>query len=406
MIPEVDNSKSPKAPKTTPLSFLLTASALVGIAGCAASDGGTQAAGGYGASAGFGASAGSAGRSAAGGTTAGGASGFGTAGNGTPASGGTGATGGKGGAGAIGGSTANGGNAGLAGAASGGRAGAGGSNAGGGAGAGASGAGGNAGGTCSPIRSHAAGTTTVKMKFGGADRDYVLHIPPGYDGSKKLPLVFDVHGLGSFGTEQVMRSKWDVLSDKEGFVLIAPNGVGNSWNAGNCCGSTADDVGFFREMVKKASTELCIDTKRVYMSGHSNGGSLAYRLACEAADLFAAVNPVCGWRGLSSCKPSRPIAILEIRSLEDGTVQYNGGGIATSAASDLKAWLDFDRCAATPVQSSANGVCTTHTACAAGTQVMECHPHGNHDFFYSSNNTDKLMVPDTAWSFFKQFSLP
>jgi polyhydroxybutyrate depolymerase len=244
------------------------------------------------------------------------------------------------------------------------------------------------------------------MQFGGANRDYVLHIPPGYDGTKRVPLVFDVHGYTSFATEQLMRSKWDKLSDKEGFVLIDPDGVGKSWNAGNCCGSTADDVGFFREMVKKAAAELCIDTKRVYMSGHSNGGSMAYRLACEAADVFAAVNPVCGWMGLTSCKPSRPIAILEIRALEDSTVAYNGGGIAGSAASELKKWLDFNMCMDTPVQSSANGVCTTHTACAAGTQVMECHPHGEHNFFYSSNNTDHLLVPDTAWPFFKQFSLP
>lgn len=48
-------------------------------------------------------------------------------------------------------------------------------------------------------------------------------------------------------------------------------------------------------------------------------------------------------------------------------------------------------------------MCTTHTACTAGTQVMECHPEGGHNFFYA---TDNLLVPDTVWPFFKQFSLP
>ena len=408
--------RTPRAvqPAAKAALFCLGASAVIAIAGCAGSDVATPGAAGAPAAAGSGGKPSGGG----GGASASGASGLGTAGSGAAgngsAVGGGGATGGAGanggGASATGGSTSGGGSGG---AATGGRPGVGGSNNGGGAGAGASGssgAGGNGGGSaagaCTKARAHAAGTTTVNMQFGGVARDYVLHIPPGYDGSKKVPLVFDVHGYTSYATEQLTRSKWDNLSDKEGFVLIAPDGVGKSWNAGNCCGSSADDVGFFREMVKKASTELCIDTKRVYMSGHSNGGSMAYRLACEAADLFAAVNPVCGWMGLSSCKPSRPIAILEIRALEDGTVPYNGGGTSGSAASDLKTWLDLDMCAATPVQPSANGVCTTHTSCSGAAQVMECHPHGNHNFFYSSNNTDHLLVPDTAWPFFKQFSLP
>jgi len=259
---------------------------------------------------------------------------------------------------------------------------------------------------CTPARAHEPGTSMVTMQYGDVARDYVLHIPPSYDGTEPLPLVFDVHGYTSFATEQLMRSKWDQMADRENFVLIDPDGMNKSWNAGNCCGGNDnDDVGFFRELVKKATAELCIDSKRVYVSGHSNGGAMTYRLACEAADIFAAAAPVCGWTGIDPCQPSRAIPILEIRALDDGVVLYDGGGIAASAASDLNLWLGLDGCADTPVASSQDGVCTAHTSCAAGTQVMECHPHGNHDFFYATN-PDDLLVPDTAWPFFKQFSLP
>ena len=96
---------------------------------------------------------------------------------------------------------------------------------------------------------------------------------------------------------------------------------------------------------------------------------------------------------------------MAIRALNDGTVAYNGGGIAGRAASELNKWIGYDMCASKPVTSSQNGICTTHTSCAEGAQVMECHPRGDHNFFYA-NNPDHLLVPDTAWPFFKQFSLP
>jgi polyhydroxybutyrate depolymerase len=252
--------------------------------------------------------------------------------------------------------------------------------------------------TCTPARPHAGGTTTVQMQFGGMNRDYVLHIPPGYDGTKQLPLVFDVHGYTSFATEQLMRSKWDKMADKEGFVLIDPDGVNKSWNAGSCCGgNNQNDVAFFREMVKKATAELCIDSKRVYVSGHSNGGAMTYRLACEAADIFAAAAPVCGWMTVSTCNPARPIPVLAIRGLNDGTVKIN------TADADVDEWLSNDKCAKEQVSSS--GVCKTYKSCEAGTQVMDCRPRGDHNFFYATN-PDNYLVPDNAWPFFKQFSLP
>jgi poly(3-hydroxybutyrate) depolymerase len=242
------------------------------------------------------------------------------------------------------------------------------------------------------------GTSTVNLQSGGMNRSYLLHIPPGYDGTKPLPLVFDVHGYTSFASEQLMRSKWDQMADKEGFVLIDPEGVNKSWNAGSCCGGNSqDDVKYFRDVVAKATAELCIDKKRVYVSGHSNGGAMTYRLACEAADIFAAVAPVCGWMTVSNCNPARPIPVLAIRGLNDGTVKISG------ADADIDEWLSNDKCAKDQVTTS--GVCKTYNSCDAGTQVMDCRPRGDHNFFYA-NNPDNYLVPDNAWPFFKQFSLP
>ncbi|HVY25665.1 MAG TPA: PHB depolymerase family esterase [Polyangiaceae bacterium] len=305
---------------------------------------------------------------------------------------------GNGGNGGTGGATVTNEQAGSGGSSGGGAGGDGGAVSGGNAGSGGVGGGGAVTGSCNPARPHAPGTSTISLQSGGTNRSYLLHIPPGYDGTKPLPLVFDVHGYTSFASEQLMRSKWDKMADKEGFVLIDPDGVNKSWNAGSCCGGNKqDDVKFFRDMVAKATAELCIDSKRVYVSGHSNGGAMTYRLACEAADIFAAVAPVCGWMTVNDCSPVRPIPVLAIRGLNDTTVTIN------TADGDIEEWLSNDKCAEDKTTSS--GVCKTYTSCAAGTQVMDCRPRGNHNFFYATN-PDNYLVPDNAWPFFKQFSLP
>jgi poly(3-hydroxybutyrate) depolymerase len=217
-----------------------------------------------------------------------------------------------------------------------------------------------------------------------------------------LPLVLDIHGYTSFATEQLDRSKWDDMADAETFIVVAPNGVDEAWSAGGLGDASIDDVAFIRAVVEEVASELCIDEKRVYATGHSNGGAMTHKLGCEAADLFAGIAPIAGWTS-GSCNPSRPIAVAAVRALGDSTVQYEGGGIAPSAEADLAIWLQANECADMPVETSHGDVCTTHTECTAGTQVMECHPEGEHNFFYA---TDNLLVPDTIWPFFEQFALP
>lgn len=353
-------------------------------AGCSGSDRVDGAAG----TAGQGGTSGASGAAASGSgpTPTGGSAFAGTSSSaGTSGTGGTSATGG---AAPTGGTAANGGTASMGGQAGSGGAGSGGIGAGGGA----------ATASCTPARPHAPGNSTLNLQSGGKSRSYLLHVPPGYDGTKPLPLVFDIHGYSSFASEQRTRSKWDQMADKEGFILINPDGVNKSWNAGSCCGGNGEgDVKFFRDMVSDATADLCIDPKRVYVSGHSNGGAMTYRLACEAADLFAAVAPVCGWMTIDNCSPARAVPLMAIRSQNDGVVKIE------TADADIDEWLSNDTCVEDQVTTS--GLCKTYESCKSGTQVMDCRPRGNHDFYYGSN-PDNFLVPDNAWPFFKQFSLP
>ncbi|WP_437588358.1 prolyl oligopeptidase family serine peptidase [Sorangium sp. So ce1000] len=78
--------------------------------------------------------------------------------------------------------------------------------------------------------------------------------------------------------------------------MVWPDGVGSSWNLGHCCETAlnekVDDVAFVRAMVEQLESDTCIDPKRVYATGCSNGGGMTYKVACEAADVIAAAAPV------------------------------------------------------------------------------------------------------------------
>jgi polyhydroxybutyrate depolymerase len=288
-------------------------------------------------------------------------------------------------------------------------------------GAGGSGGAGGAGGApattpCTPSKAHTPGDSTETFDFDGYTRDYIVHVPTGYDGSKRLPVVVDLHGYTSWASEQAERTKWGTKADSETFIVVHPDGVDMSWNADTCCGnaqaSNVDDVAFIREVVARVSTALCIDSKRVYLSGHSNGGFMTFKLGCEAADLFAAIAPVAGVTPVpSTCAPSRPLPVVMMRALSDPTIPYEGKGTGAdryqSAQEDVDTWKALNQCADTPVVASHDGVCQTYSQCASGTEVELCSPRGDHLFFFAdaSGNPDNIRVPEVAWEFFSRHSL-
>src|SRR5205823_2754413 len=133
--------------------------------------------------------------------------------------------------------------------------------------------------------------------FGGMMRVYDVQIPANYANTAAVPMVFDLHGYTSNKEQQAAISGWSDLAEKEGFVVVRPDGYQVSWNAGDfCCGQAQamklDDIGLMRAIAAAVQKRLCIDPKRIYFSGLSNGGAMSQRVACEAGDLFAMTAPV------------------------------------------------------------------------------------------------------------------
>jgi polyhydroxybutyrate depolymerase len=171
-------------------------------------------------------------------------------------------------------------------------------------------------------------------------RTYRIHVPLSYyESSEKVPLVIALHGGGGSGEQFQTQSELDEKADEENFIVVYPDGLVNpnvnvrTWNAGRCCGQNAstldtDDVGFISALIDKMEVHFPnrIDNKRVYATGHSNGGMLSYRLADELSNKIAAVAPNAGNMQIDGIyNPARNIPVLQIISKLDDNVTYEGG---------------------------------------------------------------------------------
>lgn len=189
-----------------------------------------------------------------------------------------------------------------------------------------------------------AGDYDEVLSVGGTDQRFRIHVPPGR--TRPVPMVLQLHGGGSTGGAMDVVSGLSALADTEGFVVVTPegwpvNGVGPQvWNAGACCGPTdraPDHVEVLeRILTQTLEQDSCIDPKRVYATGHSNGAMMAYRLACELERRVAAVAISAGSlvnEDLSvtppveiyPCAPSRAVSVLHVHGLQDLCVPYAGG---------------------------------------------------------------------------------
>jgi len=194
----------------------------------------------------------------------------------------------------------------------------------------------------------------------GLNRSFVVYVPAVGNTPQSRPVLISLHGR--FGTgEQMMRfADFRQLADKEKFIIVCPDGIDKSWNAGLKTPANrkgVNDVKFIDQLITYALGKYNGDAKRVYVTGMSNGGFLTSRLACELPGRIAAIAAV----GASMDKyqnyhPTKPVPVMYIQGTKDPLVPFDGGakrsgarGAIYSHADILKLWIDADGCAETPV---------------------------------------------------------
>ncbi len=224
-----------------------------------------------------------------------------------------------------------------------------------------------------------------QMQFGGLTRTYIVHLPSG--SQHPSALVLNLHGRGGTGRKLEQFTHYDAVADANGFAVVYPDGIDNSWADGR--GSSAadgrgiDDVGFLTTLATTLAHNYGIDPGHVFATGMSNGALMTQRLACERADVFAAIAPVAGTLNADvACTPSRPVAELEMHGTADRTVPFDGGVVrgpagpstVLGAAATAARWRQIDGCQGDPTQDTlaANGPRVqrfTVSGCAGGTAV-------------------------------------
>ncbi|MEQ9324200.1 MAG: prolyl oligopeptidase family serine peptidase [Polyangiaceae bacterium] len=300
--------------------------------------------------------------------------------------------------------------------------------------------GGSGGSTCAPVPQGddpctaplAPGTEReCVFDFGGVQRRFLVYAPASYDACSPSAVVVDAHGATETaeqhaGLEPFMTwpnglgSGWRLVADREGFVVVTPQGIGNQWNP--------SDVDFVVEVERMVTTIANVDPERVYLTGISNGGFLSYWTACRDLGVFKGFAPVAG--GYSgSCQVTQAAPLIGFHATGDSIVPYAAG------VDGAALWAEALHCNSGPSPSDSHGgsssngkehciesmgndqwklvacdpalpmaTCQSWTDCDGGQRVTFCdvpgesQPVGGHILYF---NDTQLSLAAVAWEFFQ-----
>jgi polyhydroxybutyrate depolymerase len=261
----------------------------------------------------------------------------------------------------------------------------------------------------------------MKVTVAGVERTFAVHTPKSYDGTKPTPIVLDFHGLYGDENQEQGLTKMNEKADAAGFISVHPRGVSSSWNAGACCGTArdtkVDDVGFVKAMLDALEDKLCVDNKRIFSTGMSNGGFLSHRLGCELSDRIAAIAPVAAVMGMMTCTPKRAVPIMHFHGTSDSLVPYGGNPSISypSVADSIAGWAKRNACSTTTKETYSKGEvkCVTYDGCPTTVDVILCTvtggghtwPGGTAYPLLGKTTTD-ISATDAMWDFFKAHPMP
>ena len=284
------------------------------------------------------------------------------------------------------------------------------------------------------------GLSLQPLTFDGRERSYYLHLPPGYTAVSRLPVVFVLHGGGrADGDEVAGRTGYNRIADREGFIVVYPNGVDARWNDGR--GRTfrksrdkadVDDVAYISGLIDRMVRDYKGDASRIYITGLSNGGMMTFRLGCEISGKLAAIAPVIAnmpENNIGTCRPDAPLPVLLMNGTADPLMPWGGGSVGflgktmgrvASTADTVSFWRQHNHCSPVPktelladtdrndgssVTVSSYGNCLNNSPVVLYTIAGGGHsfPGGNipdRPLLLGRKNND-IDAAEVIWAFFK-----
>jgi polyhydroxybutyrate depolymerase len=291
---------------------------------------------------------------------------------------------------------------------------------------------------------------TFSFPFGHRDRSYRLHVPPAALTGKPLPLILNLAGDTQNGFLEEIQSEMDSASDKDGYLAAYPNGTRIStvltpdpvakqdqygWDAGLCCGlpvaKHVNDVGFLLKVISDIASRTPVNLRRVYVTGMSSGGMMAYAMAAEASKHIAAIASVSGQVEIPTINPTRAVPTMEFHSVNDPIAGFKGSPnknpkLVLSVMEGIDQWVKADGCnpkphdgktivgAAGSISAGETATLVTYTHCRSGSEVALWRFTGSgHVWPGSAINTGGAVgrgmflinADQTMWKFFQHYQL-
>ena len=287
------------------------------------------------------------------------------------------------------------------------------------------------------------GVQEGSIVWDGLERSYLIHIPSSYNKTKLMPLVIALHGGGGTAKDMVKltRGGFNTLADKEGFIVVYPDGINKHWNDSRNDMLATDveeinDVGFISALIDYLVETLNVDPNNVYVIGMSNGAMMTYRLALELSNKITAVATVAGNipedQSQSDIIPKRAIPVLIISGTDDPMMPWDGGyvvkqpkrGKVISVPETVKYWVNYNRCSPTPTitwgpdrypQDGTRVRREVYSKDKNGTEViLYAVEGGGHTWPGGSSHLRKIIAGKTSkdinaneviWDFFKKHAI-
>jgi polyhydroxybutyrate depolymerase len=262
---------------------------------------------------------------------------------------------------------------------------------------------------CDLARAHAAGEFDRTLLSGGVERQYILHVPPQYDGETAMPLVLLLHGFALTGRIMLDYSELGAVADREGFIIASPTALGDPprWNS-RVLPDDPGDLAFLTELIDTISSDLCVDTERVFATGYSNGGGMSMRLACDIPDKVGAVGLIASV--FIDCTPGA--RLIAFHGIQDELVPFEGAGTFPSIRQAVASWAAALNCGPDPVITdvTARIELETYDGCTSGDGATQLYMIDGAGHTWpgarllgdQDNTTHEISASDLIWRFFIQ----
>ena len=244
---------------------------------------------------------------------------------------------------------------------------------------------------------------TTTLNVGGRTRSIFVYAPSGL--AQNRPLVISMHGLGNVINDQRNSAKWEQVADTAKFLVVYPQGEGNSWDI-----SGTKDTDFILAIIESMVSRFGIDRNRVFVTGFSMGGMMSYHAANKIADKIAAIGPVSGYLFGNPVSSSRPMPICHIHGLQDNVVYYGPNGGQQGVEATIQKWRNWNQCPSTGTKTTNYPVNKPNSRSTmdywgpcnnSSVQLISIY----NKYHEHSNDPAGVHTTQELWAFFKKQSL-